>query len=261
VDLASRAGFEHELRGLPKFGEIERRVERVRRDFNYLSSRYDGVVPNERVMLIPDLANRFFQHFLLQNLSMQAILNGTSSFTRGELEHRARRFHPDFTLVDVPTRDEHPHAFRLDRRGQSPVERPLIVNGCLVGTDVTLRAATQGQVAPTPTSLTRNWRLSHRFPHDLNHSGTDLAQTLSAMDNGVLIYSVLGLHTQDPSRGHYSLGVPLALVVRNHRIRGYVRGTLVGNFFQDLQEAPLALHDPLSELPILPLKATFIPGS
>ena len=260
VDLASRAWFGHELRTLPGDADLLPRLERVRRDYDHLRHPHTGRLSSTRAVLAPGLANQFLHYYLLQNLSMLSILNGASAFTVGDLEENRRLFHPDLVISDAPVRNDHPTAFRLDDRGQAPVARDLIHEGRLVGADVSLRAARQGGLDPSPTSLTGNWLLPTQPGTVTPAGGSDLADCLEPMEDGVFIYSVLGLHTQDASRGAYSLGVPRALVVRNGKIRGFVRGTLVGNFFDDLNAPLQVLSDPLADKPILPILASFTPS-
>lgn len=256
VSLSSRAGFGHELRRMPSQDQIQARLHRVRQDYDLLDRPYDGELHNPMVLLAPNLTRLFLNYYLLQNMSMQAILNGASAFTREQLENHEPLFHPSLNIIDHPRRDEHPSAFRLCQRGQVPLERPLISEGRLMAADVSLRAATQGGLEPTPTSLTENWIIDGFLPGDEQK----LERELEGVDNAVLLYSVLGLHTGDPVRGAYSLGVPRGLVVKNGRIQGYVRGTVVGNFFRDMRSPWTPRVDPLSEVPILPLQASFAVG-
>lgn len=256
--ISSRASFSHDLRQLPTPEQIAIRLKRVREDFEVLERPYERLTRGPQVYLVPSLARIFLNYFLLQNLSMQNVLNGVSAFTRQQLEEQEQLFHPSLTITDHPLRDDHPTAFRLCARGQVPQARPLIQGGRLLEADISLRAATQGGLDPTPTSMTENWILDGT-PELTQPESVLSDRQLQGMDDSVLLYSVLGLHTSDPVRAAYSLGVPRALVIEGGKPKGFIRGTVVGNFFEDLR-APLDLRlDPLSEHPILPLQARFIP--
>lgn len=258
ASLASRASFAHDLRRLPTPEQMLARARRVREDFQMLGQPFEGTLHAPQVLLTPSLTRQFLGYFLLQNLSMQAILNGASAFTREQLDAHAQIFHPSLNITDHPRRDEHPSAFRLCQRGQAPLERPLIAEGRLVAADISLRAATQGGMEPTATSLTENWIIDGPEPPELLLTQDRL---LESVEEAVLVYSVLGLHTQDHVHGAYSLGVPRALVVRSGRIRGFVRGTIMGNFFDDLRQPLSPLIDPLGQMPILPVQARFVRGN
>lgn len=254
--ISSRATFSHDLRQLPTPEQIAARLKRVREDYEVLERPRERVLETPRVFLVPTLSRMFLNYFLLQNLSMQNVLNGVSAFTRRQLEDQEQLFHPSLTITDHPLRDDHPTAFRLCARGQVPQARALIQEGRLLDADISLRAATQGGLDPTPTAMTENW-IVEGTPTELDSELT--SRQLDGIDDAVLLYSVLGLHTSDPVRAAYSLGVPRAMVIEGGRPTGFIRGTVVGNFFEDLR-APLDLRqDPLSELPILPLQARFIP--
>lgn len=255
--ISSRAMMVHDLRRLPRPDQVQVRLHRVRQDYELLGKPFEGALRQPKVYLTPALTRQFLNYYLLQNLSMQAILNGASAFTRQQLEEESLLFHSSLNIIDHPRRDEHPSAFRLCQRGQAPLERPLVKDGRLAGVDVNLRAATQGGIDPTPTSLTENWIIDGLEPAD---ELTGLDRDLSGLDNAILLYSVLGLHTSDAVRGAYSLGVPRALVVEDGQIKGFVRGTVVGNFFEDLRSPLSPRRDPLAEVPILPLQASFVQG-
>ncbi|HBK59326.1 MAG TPA: peptidase, partial [Firmicutes bacterium] len=49
--------------------------------------------------------------------------------------------------------------------------------------------------------------------------------------------SVLGMHTQDPTTGNYSLAVPDGIVVRDGQFAGAAKVVISGNFFSALSDA------------------------
>jgi PmbA protein len=66
-------------------------------------------------------------------------------------------------------------------------------------------------------------------------------QMLTEIRHGVLVLSVLGLHTQDRSSGNYSLSAPQALLIRDGEVQGRVKATLSGNFFAHIRDEALQL--------------------
>jgi PmbA protein len=62
-----------------------------------------------------------------------------------------------------------------------------------------------------------------------------------AAAGGVLVLSVLGVHTQDASSGDFSLSAPQALGIRNGVPTGRLRGTISGNLFDLLRMDDLNL--------------------
>ncbi len=54
-----------------------------------------------------------------------------------------------------------------------------------------------------------------------------------------MVLSLLGLHTQDPTRGDFSLSAPLCLALRGGELGGAVKAVLTGNFFDVLRDPRL----------------------
>ena len=66
-------------------------------------------------------------------------------------------------------------------------------------------------------------------------AGLKAPDLLAGVEQGVYIYSVLGMHTQDASSGKYSLVAPQARVIRAGRLLdGKVKIVLAGDFFAQL---------------------------
>lgn len=104
-------------------------------------------------------------------------------------------------------------------------------------------------------SLVDNWQVGEKAA--ASDSSWSLEDTLRPLGDGLLIHAVLGLNTQDATRGAYSLGIPRALVLERGKVKGYVRGTLAGNFFEDLRRPWQTLSDPLEAMPIMAVQGTF----
>jgi PmbA protein len=62
-----------------------------------------------------------------------------------------------------------------------------------------------------------------------------LEEVIQELDDGLIIYSLLGLHTQDYSSGKFSLKADQCLLVKNGEIRGKVEALIVGNFLEGLK--------------------------
>ena len=63
------------------------------------------------------------------------------------------------------------------------------------------------------------------------------ADLLASVERGVYVYSLLGMHTQDSTRGAYSLVAPQARVIEDGRLRdGKVKLVLAGDFLEHLRD-------------------------
>ena len=59
------------------------------------------------------------------------------------------------------------------------------------------------------------------------------------VSGGVLVLSVLGVHTQDSASGDFSLSAPQALHANHGALGGRLRGTISGNLFEALNSPDL----------------------
>lgn len=66
-------------------------------------------------------------------------------------------------------------------------------------------------------------------------------EILADIDDGILILSVLGMHTQNSASGDYSLSAPQSLRILNGKICGKRDVKLNGNFFKDLASSETIL--------------------
>ncbi|HON43700.1 MAG TPA: metallopeptidase TldD-related protein, partial [Bacillota bacterium] len=61
-------------------------------------------------------------------------------------------------------------------------------------------------------------------------------QLLCSADDAILVDNVLGMHTQDPTNGNFSLAVPDGIVVRAGQFAGAAKVVISGNFFKILNQ-------------------------
>ena len=61
-------------------------------------------------------------------------------------------------------------------------------------------------------------------------------ELLKKIELGLIVYSVLGLHTQDASSGKFSLTADQCLLVRNGEVAGKVKAVINGDFLGALKK-------------------------
>ena len=67
-------------------------------------------------------------------------------------------------------------------------------------------------------------------------SSESWAQLLSGADDAILVDSVLGMHTQDPTTGNFSLAVPDGIIMRAGQFAGAAKVVISGNFMKAMNE-------------------------
>jgi predicted Zn-dependent protease len=186
--------------------------------------------------------------FVLGNLDGEAIANKSSAWAPTDFESHRSVFHEAFSLKFDPTVDWLSRSYRMDGRGLMAESACYIEQGRLQRPVASLKAARQLSCLPTPVPSASGISLSSALEQDLD-------EAIRALDQGVIVPDVLGMHTQDASRGAYSLSVPSALLVKNGKIIGRRRATLAGNFFDDLASPITSLKSPIYDMVGLGLTA------
>jgi len=75
----------------------------------------------------------------------------------------------------------------------------------------------------------------------------------------LLVYSLLGMHTQDGTSGRYSVGAPKSLVIEGGELKGKVKATIVGSFFDNLTDPRTRFGwDPYEDNPALEIHCEVI---
>src|SRR5206468_1954422 len=74
----------------------------------------------------------------------------------------------------------------------------------------------------------------------LPEEASTIDDLVASVDHGLLIYQVLGMHTQDAASGNYSLTAQQALAIEGGEIGGRVKATIAGNFLDDLRDPETA---------------------
>jgi predicted Zn-dependent protease len=223
-DVARRLGFLNAW--LPHFhAELE-------------GARAGGAMP---VLLLPGAAASFLGHFVLGNLDGERVANGGSAWTAGDFDQQRALFGAELELRFDPTTDWLSRSYRMDARGLMAEPVSYIEGGRLKRPVTSLKAARQLSCLPTPVPPPSGLSIEtgRRAP---------LEEAIAGLERGIVVPSVLGMHTQDASRGNYSLAVPSALVVEGGRIIGRAKASLAGNFFEDLGAGPTAIDTELDDL-------------
>jgi len=187
------------------------------------------------VMLHPNVAYSFFDFFVWGNMGGAAVFHGQSAWRREDFVNHAQVMRDDLTVRIEPWKHLGPGSFGWTAEGLPSQPQIYIDHGRLVTPSLDLKFARRLDLPPvTPPSNRHSVEFSARIDEPLE-------QALAGIDNGVLVLSVLGLHTQDRSSGNYSVSAPQALLVRDGETQGRVKVTLSGNFFDHLRDDALSL--------------------
>lgn len=223
-------GNGYSKRKLSPEGEVERIINDVRDTTARLKQRGQFTAnPNgdDRVILEMSPAGSFLGSYISGNLSGSAVANGQAAFKLDQFKERQTIFRTDLSLVIDGLRDYETTASRITSEGIPGGKQPLIESGALITPALDLKYAGITGLPPTPSGG------AYFEVADAHRPWTEL---IKEVEHGLLIYSLLGMHTQDTSSGRFSVSAPQTLVIENGELKGKVKATIAGNFFEILNK-------------------------
>lgn len=186
------------------------------------------VGPQTQVILAPSMTEEMLGQFILPNFSGDRVNEGQSAFAKESFLEHALVFHPQVSLIIDPLRPLELGSYLVTSEGV-PAERTVLLSeGQLQTPFLRVRDAMRWGAKPTGIPQgTAGLYLKHQ-------AEVPWTKALEGVEDGVLILSVLGLHTQEAVSGSYSLSAPHSLRILKGQIVGRTDVKLTGNFFADL---------------------------
>lgn len=157
------------------------------------------------VVLSPAVVEQIINQYILSNFRGENILDGQSKFSRDDFSAGLRLFADELSVEINALEPRAWGSYRLTSEGVPAKQTTLVQDGALLSPFLNLKDSRRWGDEPTampagPAGII----LKHRQP--LNWT-----DCLRGIKDGVLILSVLGLHTQNPVQGNFSLAAPAAL--------------------------------------------------
>ncbi len=217
---------------LPLETEVNRIIENTgtiaRKLQNPAAARLAGPV---RLILAPPVFESFFNHFLITNLFGSLVVNRQSSFSLEDFRNQRPVLREDLDLevnTLIPLKSS---SYPCTGEAVPGGSLTLIRAGRLQTPIVNLKYARKSGFDPTPAPAGgRGFFLTSRL------AMKSWDELINDTEYGVIVYSVLGLHTQDSSSGQFSLTADQCLLVENGKIAGKVKAVINGDFIGSLQK-------------------------
>ena len=196
--------------------------------YEKLQKEASPVGPHTQVIFSPSMTEEMLGQFIVPNFSGDRVLEGQGAFSKESFLEHTRVFHPQFSLTIDPLRPLELGSYLVTSEGV-PADRTMLVrDGQLQTPFLRVKDAVRWGAKPTALSQgTAGLYLKHQ-------EEKPWVNTLQGVEDGVLILSVLGLHTQDAVSGSYSLSAPNSLRIIKGQVVGRTDVKLTGNFFTDL---------------------------
>jgi PmbA protein len=182
-----------------------------------------------RVILDTGLAGSFIGQYIGGNLSGSGVANRQSAYSLDDFKAQKQVIREDISLVVDGTRPFESSTSRVTGEGIAGGRAPLIERGKLIAPALDLKYA---GITGFPPTVGGGLYIEI---DDADHRQS-LQEMVQKVENGLLIYTVLGMHTQDSTSGRFSLSAPRCLVIRDGQLQGQVKATISGNFFDNIND-------------------------
>jgi PmbA protein len=186
------------------------------------------VGPQTQVIFAPSMTEDLLGQFILPNFSGERVIEGQGAFSKENFREQRLVFHPQFSLSVDPLCPLELGSYLVTSEGV-PAERTVLVRDGQLQTPF-LRVKDAVRWGAKPTALPQG--TAGLFLK--NQAEVPWSEALQGVADGVLVLSVLGLHTQAAVSGAYSLSAPHSLRILKGQIVGRTDVKLTGNFLADL---------------------------
>lgn len=197
---------------------------------------------NLPVLFIPYAGFGILDKYILENINGTLVESKVSRFDIDDFAKDKQIARNDISIKVDQTRPMETDSFNFSTEGIVGKKFTILENGRLVDPICDLQTASKLGLDPLV--------LSSLSSADYDTNGFE--DYLATHPRFLLILSVLGIHTQNPTTGDYSLPSPSALYIENGKIVGPVNCVLSGNFFDKLNDESLEfVKHPAFDKPLL----------
>ena len=183
------------------------------------------------VLLAPAVVERFLGRFLGTNLGGRLVIDGHSAFSREDFVGRRPILREDLDLIVDTTLPLELATSPCSAEGVPGGRVALVAAGRLATPMADLKQARRGGFPPTPAP-----RGSPTLLLEAAEAPLGLEAALTTLDPGLVVYFVMGVHTQNARTSEYSVAAPQAQVVRQGIRGGKTAVRLGGNFLGQLRD-------------------------
>lgn len=181
------------------------------------------------LILPPEMFETFTNQFIITNLYGSLVMNRQSRFALDDFQNHRPVIREDLSLTIDNLLPYRGSSYICTAEGVPGGKIALIDEGKLQSPILNLKYAKKAGLNPTPIpSGGTGFFIKGREPFP------DWEETLSSIERGLIIYSVLGMHTQDATSGNFSLTADQCLLVEKGKIQGKIKAVINGDFIRAL---------------------------
>ncbi len=234
VTVNGEIGGGHSARCFEGDDEFDARLEGIADLADELGREVDGapggLVP---VILHPKVVESYVMSTLLHHLDGATVAHGEGLFPIAEFGSGNPVLREDLGLSLDPLEPLRSGSYRFTAEGVPAAKCVFLENGRLLQPVLDLKYSRRLKRPATPLPYSMD------TVHLTGPEQLDLEAGYRRAEGGIVVLSVLGVHTQDSASGDFSLSAPQVLGLRGGKPAGRLRGTISGNLFDMLRNADL----------------------
>ncbi|TCL63010.1 PmbA protein [Hydrogenispora ethanolica] len=193
---------------------------------NTVSTNFSGEI---RLLFPPEVFESFLSQFLISNLYGSLVVNRQSRFSLDDFKENRMVLRNDLSLVLDTLQPLRAFSYLCTSEGVPGGQIELIEHGRLRTPILGLKYAKKTGFPPTPVVAG-----GRGFFIKTGLAVPEWEQLIKNTERGLIVYSVLGMHTQDSSSGSFSLTADQCLLVENGAVLGKVKAVINGDFLKSL---------------------------
>lgn len=185
-----------------------------------------------KVILSPETTWDLLSFFLFSNLKGSLVANKMSRFSKEDFKKNKKILANWLTLKVNPLKELTPGASNFTSEGVKSKITTFIDKGRLVTPILDLKHAQKLKMEPT---IAIGSSYTTTYSNNLENIAA-LKKCIEKTKEGLLIFIVLGLHTQNQMTGDYSLPSPYSIYIKDGEPIGSLKTIVIGNIFKDLNK-------------------------
>lgn len=234
AEVNDKIGDTYNKRKIPEERDLKKIIEELDRYMSHsqkLVQIKSGKMP---LIIVPEVLGEFLGQFLIENLQGSIVANNQSLYSIEDFKTKKQVFDERINLVIDGLKEYLPATQPCSGEGVPSTKQHIITDGRLITPILDLKYAKKVGMSPTSTG-TLGMEIREKILYD---------EMIKGMDYGLIVYGVLGMHTQTSKEGDYSLTIGEGLLVKNGKIKGAIKDiTIAGNFFDALRDKKTKFAD------------------
>ncbi|KUO65641.1 MAG: hypothetical protein APF84_15095 [Gracilibacter sp. BRH_c7a] len=194
--------------------------------YSLLQNKSQPITKDTVVILAPQVVDQMIEQFIIPNFKGENVLENQSRFETQDFHKEQLFFDEKLSLEIDPLRPEKWTSYILTSEGIPATTTLLVDKGRLLTPYLNTKDGKRWRAHPTALPLGSGGII-------INHkSSTNWSQKINEIQDGVLVLSVLGLHTQNHVAGSYSLAAPSCLRIEKGILTGRTDVRISGNMWR-----------------------------